>query len=54
MQCNYILNYIFLGKYEIDPTEIVIEQQLGAGCFGVSIKMLGCFFLVHACCGEKS
>ncbi|XP_076071271.1 tyrosine-protein kinase Tec-like isoform X1 [Mytilus galloprovincialis] len=22
------------SKYEIDPTEIVIEQQLGAGCFG--------------------
>jgi hypothetical protein len=36
---GYILNSIFLGKYEIDPTEIVIEQELGSGCFGVSIKM---------------
>ncbi|CAG2199121.1 unnamed protein product [Mytilus edulis] len=27
------------GKYEIEPTEIVKEQQLGAGCFGVSMGL---------------
>lgn len=28
---------LFLGKYEIDPRDVEILEQLGAGCFGVSL-----------------
>lgn len=31
-----IFVFCLAGKFEIDPAEITIGDQLGAGCFGVS------------------